>query len=112
VTRHQPVSCLSLLLPFLAALVVGLAAWQCVRPAVVPDAPPATATSTPTLLVVVSDPVPRMPSPPPHTLMPPEPVLLTPTRTPVPPTQTATETATPTLEPTRPPTRAVVIQNG
>lgn len=111
-TRHQPVSCMSLLLPFLAAVAVSIAAWQCVRPAVIPTTPPATAMATPTLAVIVVDPTRPAASPPPHTPTPPEPLLLTPTATPVPPTPTATETATPTPEPTRPPTRAVVIQNG
>jgi hypothetical protein len=102
-TRHEPVSCQMVVLPFLAAMIVGIAAWQCVRPAAIPDAPPATATSTPTLLVVVAVPIPRQPSPPPHTPMPPEPVLTTPTRTPAPPTETATATATPTIETTKRP---------
>jgi hypothetical protein len=107
-TRHQPVSCLSLLLPFLAAVVVGIAAWQCVRPAVVPDVPTATATSSVGVLVTVTDPIPRLPSPPPHTPMPPEPVLLTPTRTPAPPTGTPSPTVQPTDTPTPESTRAPV----
>ena len=107
-TRHQPVSCQAILLPFLAALVVGLAAYQCVRPAVLPDVPPATVTSTPTLLVIVTDPVPRMPSPPPHTPIPPEPVLLTPTSTAVPPTETPSPTPLPTETMTPESTRAPV----
>lgn len=108
-TRHQPVSCLSLLLPFLAALVVGLAAWQCVRPAVVPDTPPATATSTPTLVIIVTDPVPRMPSPPPHTPIPPEPVLLTPA---VSPTQILPMTPSPSPSPFHEPTQKPMVQRG
>jgi hypothetical protein len=106
VTRHQPVSCQTILLPFLAAVVVGIAAWQCVRPAAVPDAPPATAMSTPTLLVILTDPIPRLPSPPTATATPePTEAILRPTSTPVPPsgTPSPTATSTPTIEATKRP---------
>jgi hypothetical protein len=104
VTRYEPHSCM---LVFAAAFLFS-AGFGALIIMLMPRTPPPSVDPTPTMLVIVTDPtrpVVAPPSPPPHTPTPPEPLLLTPTNSPVPPTSTPepTMTSTPTIETTKRP---------